>query len=405
MAFSLKNIIFKNFFGKYEKEIDTFKDPNNKGFKERFNELVGEEFDENTLTKIVDIFNDTIIPASVESKFLPYLENDRGIEDISSSDETKRRRIIRFYKAIIQAKGTVKSYRLLLYYNGFTLNSITETFKNGSLDDDDRVFDDELSTFDSKCQCTIYDINLSGQNPVTEEIFNKIKSIASFLEPVTAKLGDVIYNGDLVTQFYPFTVVTTKVGLFELTWASTEVTLLIDWGDGTEEVLPTSSDLTHNYTDIGAKEIQVKFSADGGESVISAAGMSIFGNVNMNKIQGALTVDLSNNSIDSILPGPHLNLDQPTSVDLSGNQMDNTSIQSMIDYLEANSLNQTTQRTINTSNNAEAPAALTISKAADLLANKNILVILSSTGNKFELEDSGGFIKKEDDNFILIEDS
>ena len=189
MAWNLKDNLF-SYLGPYEKQADTFKDGNNKGVLERFNESVAEDYDDNHLVLILSLWENTRNPLACYLEYIQLLEDANGIGQIAGQTEEKRRRVLRFYRSIIAKKGTKAAYDLLFYYLGFTVDSLVEDFTGQTLDSGNGF--DSGNTFDSGgCGCTYYDLELSGPYPVTPDLELFVRKIIGFLQPVTLELRDL----------------------------------------------------------------------------------------------------------------------------------------------------------------------------------------------------------------------
>ena len=186
---NLKQNIF-SYFGRYEAEADTYKDAQNKGVLERFNESVGEDYDENQLVLILSLFDKTRDPLLCDLRYIQLLEDTNGIGQIAGQTETERRRVLRFYRSVVAKKGTRAAYDLLFYYLGFTVVSLVEDFTGQTFYSPLTV--DEGNTFDSgNCGCTFYDIELTTAYPINVDLEAFVRKIITFLEPVTVELRDL----------------------------------------------------------------------------------------------------------------------------------------------------------------------------------------------------------------------
>jgi len=133
MAWNLKDNLF-SYLGAYEKQADTFKDGNNKGVLERFNEANAEDYDDNHLVLILSLWENTRNPLACYQEYIQFLEDSHGIAQIAGQTEEKRRRVLRFYRSVVAKKGTKAAYDLLFYYLGFTVDSLVEDFTGQTLD-------------------------------------------------------------------------------------------------------------------------------------------------------------------------------------------------------------------------------------------------------------------------------
>lgn len=198
MGFNLKDTIF-GYFTRYEKDSDPYKDSMGKGTLERFNEMLAEDLDLRLLPLIKGILDNTIVPDTMLDKFIPYLESMLGLEPLVD-DLVTRRKILKNIVSIYKVKGTLRSYQILFRLLGFDTVEIKElSFLQGfdsslTFDDDSRRFDD------SNCQpCTYYNLHLTGNFPNIENLYGLIIKAVALIEPINAKLRNVIYNQNVIT--------------------------------------------------------------------------------------------------------------------------------------------------------------------------------------------------------------
>lgn len=199
--FLLKNIIFK-LFGSIEKINDTYKDQENKGIFERYNESLAEDYDAEIGDKLNNLVGLTIDPRTAESKFIVYLEQLMGVNAGLFPEEDRRRKFLQLVNNIYQIKGTIRSYQTMLKWLGFTNVYIIEHDKSGGFDSSE-TFDSSRRTFDSSdsgCGCAEYSIQLEGDVLSTDTLISQIFNIIEFNEPITAKLRSLTFNGKFLTQ-------------------------------------------------------------------------------------------------------------------------------------------------------------------------------------------------------------
>ncbi len=209
MSFFLKPNIFK-FFGNYAKSVDTFKDGNGKGIWERYQESLGESYD-NEVQPLLDLFAESVIvPETILSKLIPTMERVLGepvivLQDGSQPDLTEllRRKILRFANQIYNIRSTELSYQVLINLLGFATTSITE-FQIATGFDSPETFDDPQRVFDSSVvcgQCKEYTIATTGGIVLDSNIIAGLRRIIDFLEPINAQLREFTYNGDVIELF------------------------------------------------------------------------------------------------------------------------------------------------------------------------------------------------------------
>lgn len=195
MAFSLKNIIFGK-FGKRDAINDVLKDPiSNKGFKQRFQELLAWDSDDNEIDLINNLVENTQAPRTVLTKFLPYNEGRfGGLVDLHGS-LLLRRKVLEHASYLHRIRSTKKGYETLFRWMGFdTYVVMAAALVYGfdsptTFDDDDRVFDGHCAT------CRKYSIELTGTMPITSELVNGILNVVTFNEPIDMELMFIYYNG------------------------------------------------------------------------------------------------------------------------------------------------------------------------------------------------------------------
>lgn len=193
MAFAIKNIIW-SWFGLRDTVEDTHKDSNGKGLHQRFNELLAQDFDENSTHLINNISENTQSPMDVMTKFIAYRENTFGLCQISS-DEYVRRKFIHYANRINNLRGTKLGYIVLFRFMGFSSIALNELSLASGFDSA-VTFDDAERVFDRRCQnCGKYSITLSGAMPMTASLLNFILNVVEYNEPIDAKLKLITYNG------------------------------------------------------------------------------------------------------------------------------------------------------------------------------------------------------------------
>lgn len=190
--FSIKQILF-SLFGTYFNEYDTNKDANDKGTLERYNEIIGEDVDDNILPHIRDMVADNLNPEELLVQFLGLRENSLGIEIDFFSTNIWRRRILKYYVKWVQMKGSSDCLRLMFGMLGI---SMTLTTSNTYYSFDDITFDDPNRVFDLDCNnCVEYELILTGNIPLDADLTNYILGVIEFNEPINADLTFWSYNG------------------------------------------------------------------------------------------------------------------------------------------------------------------------------------------------------------------
>jgi hypothetical protein len=196
---SLKETIF-GLFGPAEKKADTVNpDVNGRGLNERFMRALGAEFDD-SLRPLLDNFVANVIdPATALARFVPYLENQMGVNYIVSDKLEVRRKLIAWAPRITRIKGTKRSYEILLKLLGFLTVNVVEYWPESGFDSP-LTLDDVDRRFDGACAgCTEYDLELTGTLVLTSDIRAWILSVIRFCEPINARLRTVLYNGSPIS--------------------------------------------------------------------------------------------------------------------------------------------------------------------------------------------------------------
>lgn len=194
MAYQLKYKLF-SFFGVNAKRRDTFKDGNGKGIWERYNESVGEGYDDELSDLIDNVLDNVVVPKKMKAQLIPLMEIMLGgIVNISDSVSV-RRKLIQWAHAIYNIKGTVLCHEVLFRLLGFNSFLIEELYSAGTFDTG--TFDDPNRRFDSNpgCGCGKYRITLDGDFTVTPQIQEYVNRVIEFNRPINAEIIEVVYTG------------------------------------------------------------------------------------------------------------------------------------------------------------------------------------------------------------------
>lgn len=186
-------------FGRAEKIADRkTRDASGRGLKERFIGALGAEFDEQLLPLIDGFLDNCIHPETAMAKFVPYLEQQMGVNFTVSDELAVRRKLVAWAPRLVRIKGTKRSYEVLLKLMGFDSVEIIEHFPVSGFDST-RTLDDDERTFDSgACGCLEYSLLLSGSIVLSEEVKAWIRSVIVWCEPIHARLRDILYNGQVL---------------------------------------------------------------------------------------------------------------------------------------------------------------------------------------------------------------
>lgn len=207
MAYLLRYKIF-GFFGRDIKIRDSYKDASGKGLLERYNEVMGLEYDEYYSAYLDNLIDNTLIPETVFESFIPYLEEMFGGIAFTGTDFNTRRKILKFALRLYETKGTKKGYDLIYRLLGFSSVTIVEydaayTFDMGNTTSDRDPttigFDDFYRRFDSKCPtCSDYTLKIYGTAPLTGDLQKMIFRANELCQPINAVLRSAYYNDSLL---------------------------------------------------------------------------------------------------------------------------------------------------------------------------------------------------------------
>lgn len=201
MSFLMTNNLF-NFFGKFAKEQDTYKDGNGKGIWERYQESLGSSYDAEIQPLLDLLLENILVPDTMLSKMIPTMERVLGepvnvLEDGTSLSEDLRRKIIKFAHVLYNIRSTKLSYQMLFNLVGIQDVEIQEFVVTTGFDSD-LTFDDDERVFDTPGGCNYcrgYAIVTTGGITLTSQIIAGIARIINFLEPINARLKSFTYNG------------------------------------------------------------------------------------------------------------------------------------------------------------------------------------------------------------------
>lgn len=195
----IKDKIF-SYYGSQEKLNDTYKNVDGKGIFERYNESLGQDFDDNLSGLIENLLDNTIVPSTTADRFVVYLEQTLGISLGIFSSLEKRRKFISLFNRVCDIKGTVTAYKVMLLWLGFDQVNIVEHSKSYGFDSSD-TFDDSGRMFDdgNSCGCSEYSIQLEGGS-IEQSVTQQVLKIIEFNEPINAKLRSLTFNGSFLLQ-------------------------------------------------------------------------------------------------------------------------------------------------------------------------------------------------------------
>jgi hypothetical protein len=204
MAYTLKDKIF-SFFGVNAKVKDTFKDGAGKGITERYQECIGEGYDDELKDLVDNLIDNTLVPQTMLSKLIPHMESMMGNPVVVSDAVATRRKVIQFAQKIYDYKSTIVSYQILFRLLGLDYGGVSIVIHTpASGFDSPDTLDAPSRTFDGAKCCVEYSVFLTGSPPLTPELEAAIFRIIEFLEPVNASLRTAYYNGADLLYFNIF---------------------------------------------------------------------------------------------------------------------------------------------------------------------------------------------------------
>lgn len=201
--FILQNIIF-NLFGLTAKNDDKFKDGNNKGLSQRYNELLASDLDENELDLINYFIENLVDPFTIEEKYLAYEEGKIGLHLSIYTDNYFRRKIIPLMYSLYNIKGTLTAYEQFFFMLGFDSVLIIEGTASNGFDHPTLTFDSTERKFDSRGALSgFYSITLTGSMSITNSLKQVIYNVIELNEPIWATLRSITYNGTDIEVIEP----------------------------------------------------------------------------------------------------------------------------------------------------------------------------------------------------------
>jgi len=193
----LKDKIF-DLFGIQAKVDDINKDVNDKGFHQRFEELLAGDLDDNELDLINNFINNLISPFDVIQKFVIYKEILMGFDLPISADDYFRKKLYPLLYRLYDIKGSIPAYIQFFRLIGFDTCQITESDASEGFDHPTLTLDsDERPVLDSTGSVSgYYNVILTGSLPLTDQLRQFIFNVIKINEPINAALNAVTYNGD-----------------------------------------------------------------------------------------------------------------------------------------------------------------------------------------------------------------
>jgi hypothetical protein len=187
-------------------------DENGKGEFERYNEIVGEDIDDNIEPLLDFMIENTLLADTMYSKFISLLETTIGMTMRLTNGENLRRKVLKIAFQLYKIRGTKLGYEVPLRMLGFDSVEIVESWVVSSLDSP-LTLDDPVRRLDSggRCQsCSGYELHLTGSIELTAEIMRAVGEVIEFNEPINARLTALTYNEeDAISNLIRFRIVNT----------------------------------------------------------------------------------------------------------------------------------------------------------------------------------------------------
>jgi len=201
--FSLKDKIF-SLFGINSVHDDLFK-VNGKGFLQRYNEKLAEDFDENELDKTHHFSNYLINPDSLLTRFIPLrYESMGGYDSVLASiglREIPMRRVLKYIIPLYRKKGTKIGYIAMFRMIGIDGTILIDEYESDKGFDSPITWDDTVRRLDgSDSTCSDYGIQLFGTMAYSAALMNEIRSVVEFNEPINARLVRLTYNQVIIPE-------------------------------------------------------------------------------------------------------------------------------------------------------------------------------------------------------------
>lgn len=199
--FILKDKIF-DYFGIQAKVDDINKDGNDKGFNQRFQELLAGDLDDNELDLINNFILNIISPFDVLQKYVIYKEIMMGFDLPISADDYFRKKLYPLLYRLYDIKGSIPAYIQFYRMIGFDTCDITESVASEGFDHETLTLDsDERPVLDSTGSVSgYYNVILTGSLPLTDQLRQFIFNVIKINEPINATLNTVTYNGGDVEE-------------------------------------------------------------------------------------------------------------------------------------------------------------------------------------------------------------
>ncbi|WP_338761871.1 hypothetical protein WAF17_16440 [Bernardetia sp. ABR2-2B] len=187
-------------------------DADGKGELERFNEIIGEDIDDNIEPLLDALIDNTMLADTMYDKFVALFETTIGMTMRLTNGIDLRKKVLKIAFQLYKIRGTSLGYEIPLRMLGFDSVEIVESWVISSLDSP-LTLDDTVRRLDSggRCQsCSGYELRLTGNIELTEEIMRAVGEVIEFNEPINARLTALLYNGkDALSSLIRFSIINT----------------------------------------------------------------------------------------------------------------------------------------------------------------------------------------------------
>lgn len=178
---------------------DSYKDPNNKGLLQRFTEVLGEEIDEEIVTRLEDHLSILNINNS-DTKYLPHIADSLGNPPDINLDVEQYSNLLSFITSYYKIKGTVAGYDFFFSLLNLDVEieefpAVKLTMDSGLKMDTTDINSDPYKMDDNCAKCTYYDLTFTNREDKDNNIgaftatnFQNIRLAVLYNEPINAKL-------------------------------------------------------------------------------------------------------------------------------------------------------------------------------------------------------------------------
>ena len=196
---SFQSTIFA-LFGSAEKRLDTYKDSNNKGIMERFNECIGRDMD--TMNVDIDSMSARLNDADVADLFTLGLiceSNGLNYELLYKGNNIDVvRRIAKYSKSIVENRANVQGVKRITYIIMPFLDfvNVTEDFPISGFDSP-ITFDNVRRRFDGSGGNACVELDFIFDSPIvlSEDENETLRRIAKFNTPLDCRINSISLNG------------------------------------------------------------------------------------------------------------------------------------------------------------------------------------------------------------------